>query len=177
MTTPIIFLDFDGPLFSARAELLPENDIKYSKTPELKNILHPFISYWKMDPIAVAILNNVVDIVNAEIVISSSWRELHTKDEIQALFDVNGLSGPIHEDWCTPIGSKYDPNAMSYIVTYKNRAEEIQGWINKHPEVTQWVAVDDDESILKFEIKNRVLVEYADGIMYDHYLHMLRTLK
>jgi hypothetical protein len=176
MTTPIIFLDFDGPLFSTRAMLFPENKL-HAKMPEhLKDVLHPFISYWRMDPIAVTMLNQAIEITNAEVVISSTWRELHTKEEILALFDVNGLKVVLHDHWCTPRNTESGSHLTKYH-PHRSRFEEIQDWLNEHPEIVKWVSIDDDTSIKQFPQKHRVLVDDNNGIMYNDYIRILETLK
>lgn len=60
----------------------------------------------------------------ALVVISSSWRANHPA-EAQA------LGFPLHEDWRTE--SRDD----------RDRGAEVNEWLSRHPEVTQWVIIDD----------------------------------
>ena len=121
--------------------------------------------YWKMDPVAVELLNSIYDITQCECVISSSWREICSKNDIQALFDLNGLRLPFHDDWETP-----------RVLLSHHRGEEILSWVEDHPEVTKWIAVDDDKLIAKFPKSHKCLVTEDNGILYADYKHILECL-
>ena len=162
MSLPVIFVDLDGPLFSTRAMLLPENDPQSVKPEGLPKIIDTMCGYWKMDPVGVALLNKIYDITLCECVISSTWKDICDRDAMQALFDLNGLRLPFHDDWETPQVS------LSY-----RRGEEILAWIEDHPEVTKWIAVDDDQLIAKFPKNHKCLVSEDDGILYKDYKHIL----
>lgn len=175
---PVVFLDFDGPLFPRKVHLLKDNQHKlHRRPPEIDELLHPFISYWVMDPIAVAMLNNIALITDAEFVISSSWRELHSKKDIEQLFELNKLNVQLHEDWATPVNELIDITDESIVVRYANRREEILAWIEKHPEVKKWVAIDDDVSIKILPEKHRMLIQEDDGISYQNYRDLLNMLQ
>jgi hypothetical protein len=165
MALPVIFLDFDGPLFSSRAMLLSENDVGSKKPDNLPSMIDVMAGYWKMDPCAVAMLNKIVQITNAEAVISSSWRGLCEKEDIEKLFEINGLDIQLHQDWETP-----------NVSIQMRRGEEILAWVEDHPEVDKWVAIDDDKVIGQFNPKHKVLVSSFDGILYKDYKHMLKVL-
>lgn len=165
MASPILFIDFDGPLFSSRAMMLPENQINSVKPDDLPEQIDRMAGYWRMDPCAVAMLNKIIEITNAVVVISSSWKGIVDKDGIEKLFELNGLNATIHEDWYTPM------------VSFQHRrAEEILAWIEDHPEVDKWIAIDDDKSIGRFPPNHKALVSSFDGISYNDYKHILKAL-
>jgi hypothetical protein len=138
----IIFLDIDGPMLPMRAFFLPENNQKNSNR-------HYF------DPIAVSMINRLLETSRAKIVISSSWAD-QGLGVITKAFSLNNISiKSLHEDWMTP-----RPNGECN----PNRVIEIVGWLNKHPEVTHYVAIDD----MQMELKNLVKVTFHDGMLYKH---------
>lgn len=61
----VLMLDFDGPLYPAYIHLFPENE-----KPEY-DLIHPFISYWKMDQKAVHMLNKLNEKFDFETVLST----------------------------------------------------------------------------------------------------------
>ena len=94
---PVLFLDFDGPLFPERGIGLSPPISEYPS--KLK--LHPFISYWEMDRTSVRQLNSLYDIYPFDTVVSSSWKNFVEVDQVVELFQVNGLNLHLHENWCT----------------------------------------------------------------------------
>ena len=123
MNKPILFLDFDGPLF-------PERQIRHSPSMALypgKQKFHPFIDYWEMDETSVRQLNKLYEIYQFDTVVSSSWRHYCDLVHVVELFEVNGLNLHIHENWATP-------RKMSSV-----RLNEICWWLD---EVTEQADVN-----------------------------------
>lgn len=113
----VLFLDFDGPLF-------PDRVIRFSPPASEypgKN-LHKWVTYWQMDVTSVRQLNYLFDLYNFDTVISSSWGDLCSLEQIQELFDVNGLRLRIHQDWDIPHGGRFSAN----------RAHRIKWWLDEH---------------------------------------------
>lgn len=106
-TSPIIlFLDFDGPLFPERSNFLPGN---HSGEPCIHPELPRKMHYWNMDPIAVHFLNQIHKEHKFLTVVSSTWRELCSREEIELLFRVNDLRLQFADDWATQeIGTRLD---------------------------------------------------------------------
>lgn len=159
-TNNIIFLDFDGPLYPLFVHLFPEN-----KNPEY-DLIHPFISYWKMDPTAVAMLNELNERFKFDAVLSTSWCSLVSeKDAYERLFEANGLKLKLHEDWMTPRHRK-------------NREEQIEDWILTN-KPNNYVILDDKESgdnivLSEFIDQSKVfIVDYNNGILYKDYQRLL----
>jgi hypothetical protein len=116
--TPVLFLDFDGPMF-------PERQIKHS--PPISEYpgklkLHPFITYWEMDVTSVRQINFLHNIYNFDTVVSSSWKTFVTKEEVIELFKVNGLNLKLHEDWATSNNGRFTAQRVS----------EINWWLQDH---------------------------------------------
>lgn len=155
-----MFLDFDGPLYPATIHLFPEN-----KNPKC-DLIHPFISYWKMDPTAVAMLNELNERFKFDAVLSTSWCSLVSeKDAYERLFEANGLKLKLHEDWMTPRHRK-------------NREEQIEDWILTN-KPNNYVILDDKESgdnivLSEFIDQSKVfIVDYNNGILYKDYQRLL----
>lgn len=68
--------------------------------------------------------------VDAQIVVSSDWRNMENKEEISSLLEPH-LDVLLHEDWGTPI--------TGY------RWNEILKWLSQHPEVSNYAILDDHD--------------------------------
>lgn len=141
MSNRIIFLDWDGPMIPMRAIHLPNQTRLYSI----------------FDPIAVSLVNKLIELSDAKIVISSTWA---TKglNVCQHTMEKNGLD-PIHlhSDWRTP------KKLSSY------RVNEIHWWLEEHPETTHYVAFE-DEYIDKEQLPGYIRCSTYDGISYQNFL-------
>lgn len=173
----ILFLDFDGPLYSSRALLLAENQGHVAQKQCNKLNLYVHANYWKMDPIAVDMLNNLYNNTTSyHLVISSSWSHphLHDKDTIENLLSVNGIQAPLHQDWRTEKNSKL-------------RVEQISNWLKSHPHINNYLILDDiesgleladDEVLEEYDIHHSVvtLVSIDDGISMKNYEKMRHVM-
>lgn len=118
---PTIFLDIDGVMVTDQSEI----------------ILHPKFMRGSFDSGCVDILNEIVEIINPNIVISSDWKNLSIEslNEIFSDFGVNAIVNDVTIDlW----GTKF----KSYQQLEECRSEEILDFVNKH-KLTNWIAVDD----------------------------------
>lgn len=129
----IIFLDFDGVLLcdpSARAQAdagLTHNN---------------YLSTVEFDPEPVANLNRILGVSGAEIVLSTSWAS-HSISDISRCLLRNGIDPSL-------IYTYDDPSARTYMTPRRlnsARDSEIGRWLDRHPHVTNWVAIDDLPSV------------------------------
>ena len=113
----VIFLDFDGVL----------NSEKYFKRVSGTGLV--------IDPSEMELLKQIVTATDAKIVLSTSWREHWSKNtdecdaiglEIEAIFRSYGL-----EIW--------DKTQSSY----RRREPELKDYLDAHPEVENFVVLDD----------------------------------
>lgn len=137
----MIFLDIDGPLIPVRACLLTEQ---------------PGARLMVFDPIAVAMVNKLIEESDAAVVVSSIWR-YQGIDAVSQLFCENGLNFYFHKDWCTTL-----------VRGHMLRSMEIAKWLECHPEITNHVVID-DETIDHPSI-NAVKASTQDGMSFDNYL-------
>ena len=85
---------------------------------------------------AVKILNEILELTNAEIVVSSDWKLHCTLEQLQDMFKIYGvIKSPID---VTPSMVLNDISELEI-----NRVLEINDWLSNHPEVINWVAIDD----------------------------------
>lgn len=184
----ILFLDFDGPLFSDRV-ILHHKDNESLKNPTMLDFFNTLnkngdtfaatcLSYWKMDDCAVNILNKLMQISPFKTVISSSWRELCSLESIQYLFELNGLNLDIHDDWMT------ETNHINnhWGVEGHDRLIQIKRWIELHKdEICDYVILDDvlsggsliNESKLKslqINPERVIIVDHNIGLEHEHWL-------
>ena len=94
------------------------------------------------DKKAIKVLNEILEQTGAEIVVSSDWKNWCTVEEMGDYYERQGIiKRPIDFTGNMIDGSK--------VTWYRNwdlegtRSLEIQEWLNNHPEVTHWVAIDD----------------------------------
>ncbi len=137
----VIFLDNDGVLclhdnwgkrFDKMGDFLKKN-------PNTKiNDMPVSVRFDDFDKKAVKVLNEVLKLTGAEIVVSSDWRYHASLKELGEYYLEQGISKK-------PIGFTEDlrgkPVKMGDLE--RLRSLEIKNWVEKHPEVTNWVAVDD----------------------------------
>lgn len=150
MHETVLFLDIDGVLnnFSNRETFLPID----SSGNRLET---------RLSKDAINLVNHICDETGAKVVISSSWREFDISTvsdnrkkngdflDLRAFLRKIGLTAEFHEDWRTPLSIEID-NRWSMIIRGFTRGTEIQKWVEKHPEISNFVILDDVDPILEF---------------------------
>lgn len=106
------------------------------------------------DIYAVNYLRYICRNANIKIVISSTWR--HNRNR-QFFVDIFGEE-LIHEDWRTIC----DLNDF----TLNCRGDEIQNWLDNHPETTKYMILDDDSDMLEHQKQFLFLTDSYNGIIY-----------
>lgn len=84
---------------------------------------------------------------NAEVVVSSTWR---SDWNIPYLLRYAGLIRPIYG--ITPLSRDI------------HRGNEIKEWLDEHPEVTNYVIIDDDNDMLDEQYPHLVQTSWYEGI-------------
>lgn len=121
----VIFLDLDGVMVPFWG--LPSNDFASSKD-----------NIWDADPfskLAVKHLNYILEKTDAEIVISSDWRNHYELSILQSIFEFNGvIKAPID----------VTENSLLYVASdlEGGRVAEIKSYVKKH-NLKYWVSIDD----------------------------------
>ena len=151
----VIFLDNDGVICLSNnwggratkwANFHKDNrDVEFENRP-----VHT--RFDNFDEKAVKVLNEILEETGAEIVVSSDWRYHATLEELGDYYESQGIiKRPIA---VTDIFKDIFPKEWS---AFRFRAElelersmEIGHWLKNHPEVTNWVAVDDLNMSVEF---------------------------
>jgi len=104
------------------------------------------------DKKAIKILNEIIEQTGCEIVVSSDWRLHATLEELGDYYISQGIiKRPVD---VTDIFKDLFPKEWS-ILRFRadlelERSMEINHWLENHPEVTHWVAVDDLNMSMEF---------------------------
>jgi hypothetical protein len=112
-------------------------------------------------PYCVDALNELTKKGNCEIVITSNWRySMSTKDLAQKFAFSGVMKNPIG---VTPMGKK-GPGVLG-VYQAKGRQEEIYQWLGEHPDVNNYVILDDESA--EITSARLVLVNGLYGLRFD----------
>lgn len=149
MTVPakVLFLDIDGVLNSARTCVAFGG-------PLIGGFPHGFdeTNMRLFDHAAIGLIRKLCHETGASIVLSSSWRIIHTVHEC-----ANGLDLPIFDR--TPSLNWHG----------RVRGDEIANWLADHPEVEVYAIVDDDSDMLDSQIPFFVQTDFKEGLSFADY--------
>jgi len=142
---PIVFLDIDGVLNSARSRQ------EFALRPQ---------RYF--DPKAVDALNQVMDGAHADIVVISSWR-MGNLSWLKGLMKAAGVHGRVigeTPDLCAP--------RPSGLLVARCRGDEVQAWLDAQPvRPDRFVIFDDSEEF--GQLTDRLVrTDYATGLGPEH---------
>ena len=134
--TKIIFLDFDGVLLTDQDAQDQSDNNGLTRDNYLEKVV------FNQD--CINNLNALLLASDAEIVLSTSWALGHSISDLSHCLMRNGIDpGRLFE--------YDDPGDRGYMTPRKmssGRSTEIGWWLEEHPEIERWVAIDDDASIL-----------------------------
>lgn len=92
-----------------------------------------------------SLVKRIIKETKCEVVLSSSWRHMD--------FDVNRI-----EKYVCPVSDK-TPSLKGII-----RGEEIQAWLDDHPEVIKYAILDDDADMLPHQMPNLFQTDFSTGL-------------
>ncbi len=162
----IIFLDFDGVLNSLQS--FKYWDKKRNQQDWEKDLRDAQVSLleYMADEFCPICVNNVEELIirtpGVKIVVSSSWRVGRTIEDLKQILKFSPTIGDAIIDVTESLHSK--------------RGNEIQKWLDEHPEVTDYVILDDDSDMLDSQQKNFVKTAFMHGFQYGDMLWALRVL-
>jgi hypothetical protein len=143
----VIFLDHDGVIclsteWGGRFKKQQKAGRKLSQSVESLPVESRFDNFNKK---AINILNEILEETNAEIVVSSDWKRWANVEEMGEYYE-------LHEIKKKPIGFTKNlaecevPQNFAWSRQWdleQSRSLEIKQYLQDHPEITHWVAVDD----------------------------------
>ena len=141
MKTKVIFLDFDGVITS----------------PDTK---------WKIDMRKINIINDICDKTDTKIVVSSTWR-MGCRGNVSAFHERLKQYFIKHNylDDVKDIFDKFINNIVGMTECIGGlRGDEIKSYMNEHPEVENYVIIDDDSDMCDDQLCNFVQTDTCDGI-------------
>jgi hypothetical protein len=169
-TMKVAFLDIDG-VVATRSSLdeawCDYMGVPYDRCAEHKafslwrgsGLPHPGMSMyqWPFCRTAICNLYTLLRETRCKFVVCSSWRmgdDPEQVRELERLFHLKGLHLPI----------------LSVTKRFGPRGEEIQEWLNRHPEVENYVVIDDEclYDILPYHPNKCVNPEFVEGFTAEH---------
>ena len=143
----VIFLDHDGVIclsteWGGRFKKQKKAGRKLSQSVESLPVDARFDNFNKK---ALVVLNEILEQTGAEIVVSSDWKRWATVEELGEYYESQGIvKKPIA--FTKNLGECEVPKNFPWSRTYdleQSRSLEIKQYLQDHPEITHWVAVDD----------------------------------
>jgi hypothetical protein len=177
VTQPVLFLDIDGVLNSHRLfKKIKEDGIPTPEEQSLADELHPLYGGFchidvirtgirHIDPSAVKLLNEILEASKAKVVVSSTWRLGNPLECIDKMLKFHGFTGEL-------IGMT---EAWLDRDKYPQRGNEIQEWLDRHPDVGSFVIIDDDSDMAHL-MNHLVKTQFAEGLLPEHIEPALQIL-
>ena len=152
-----IFLDHDGVIclsnnWAGRSKKWAKYRSANPDSSREKKDAPVFVRFDDFDKKAIKILNEIIEETGCEIVVSSDWRLHANLEELGDYYISQGIiKRPIaFTDIFKDIFPK-EWNAFRFRADLElERSMEINHWLDNHPEITHWVAVDDLNMSLEF---------------------------
>lgn len=114
--------------------------------------------WYNWDIYSVNFIRYCCEVSGAKVVISSTWRFNNNKEFFAGIFGDH-----LHEDWKTDNFPSKARN-MDHI-----RGDEIKAWLDVHPQVVDYLIIDDDSDMLDDQKENHfVQTDSIDGMMFEH---------
>lgn len=146
----VLFLDNDGVIclsnnWGGRAKKWAKYRSENPNSSNDKKDAPVDIRFDDFDEKAIKVLNSILEESGAEIVVSSDWRFHASLEELGDYYESQGIiKRPIA---ITSRTEDVNPELWR-VLRFRadlelERSIEIIDWLQKHPEVTNWVAVDD----------------------------------
>lgn len=128
----VVFLDYDGVL-NSDPYLDSIREVYWAAVSKGGGIRDD-ADRLMLDPERIELLNGLLERSGAMVVFSTSWRNLYSDEELIDFLVSRGFKHPERIVGRTPTTRPVN----------RHRGELIQMWLNDHPEVKTYVAIDDD---------------------------------
>lgn len=146
----VIFLDNDGVIclsnnWGGRSKKWANYRSQNPSSSDSKSDAPVQVRFDDFDEKAVRVLNSILEETGAEIVVSSDWRFHANLDELGDYYVSQGiLKKPISVTHRTEDINPELWRVMRFRADLElERSIEILDWLEKNPQVTHWVAIDD----------------------------------
>lgn len=161
MSIKVIFLDIDGVLQTRRS----------SRAFNDMGILSV------LDPVGVKFLDTICgEDPSIKVVISSTWRLGRTRSDFSVIFGALGainLKRALYWGAGDVVG---DSNDFKTLNLKGIRGDEVEEWLARHPDVEEYVILDDDSDFHEYQKSRLVQTSYDVGISHDNMLQVENIL-
>ncbi len=151
----VLFLDFDGVL-NHRAH--------FASLPPGRKAVEVEYDDNSFDRACVSRLSTIVERTGCKIVISSTWRLLHSPGKNQRILRRHGFT----RERCI-VGVTPDLHG-------RQRGHEIQSWLDEHPDVEAFAIVDDNSDMAHL-LPHLVQTSFDTGLQDEHVERVVQMLK
>ena len=100
--------------------------------------------------LAVAFLDSALTELGIKIVVSSSWRIGEDRLRLSTYLDLAGFTARLHDDFKTKSTDGF-------------RGNDVREWLSRHPEVSEWVIIDDETDFHEDQLDRLVHVDMFEG--------------
>ncbi len=141
----VIFLDHDGVICLSREWGTRFKKMHRAGVKRDMSTAPILVRFDNFNQKAIDTLNSILEETEAEIVVSSDWKNWATVEEMGEYYESQGIIRkpidftPNLVECNIPKNFVWNPN----FDLEQCRHFEILQWLNNHPEVTEWVAIDD----------------------------------
>lgn len=155
-----IFLDFDGVLNS--------NDWYVRRKDHYDMDAHETqYPFYEFDPEAINRLNAIIELTNAKVVVSSSWRHGRSVEELQMILDTVGFVGEVIDK------TVHFGGIDGYTIP---RGCEIEHWLKKKGfQRINWSIEKQQMYIDKSPVKNYIILDDDSDMLYTQKEHFIHT--
>lgn len=145
MPNRVVFLDIDGVLNS---------HVYLSSDARPRDVPYEGNEHYMLDPAAVLRLNRVIEATGAQVVISSSWRHGWTIERLREILKDRGFVGEIID---------ITPDVLEGC-----RGDEIAQWLDEHPGIEKFIAIDDDRDESFIMTHHLIHTSFYRGFQDEH---------
>jgi hypothetical protein len=165
----VIFLDFDGVLnplhyMHMLGKMWRESNGQIKSQDEFGHL------FFQQN---IDALNHILEKTNAKIVVSSTWRLSGVKVLSDMFFERNMNLAYSEFFDITPDHAQL---TKSGLWIGDERGYEIQAWLDAHPEVTNYVIIDDQSDMLPSQMNNFVKVNQWYGLTIEDAENAIKIL-
>lgn len=157
----VLFLDNDGVIclsnnWGGRSKKWAKYRSENPNSSNDKKDAPVDVRFDNFDEKAVKVLNSILEETGTEIVVSSDWRFHANLEELGDYYESQGIiKRPISTTSRTEDVNPELWKVLRFRADLElERSIEILDWLQKHPEVTNWVAVDDLDMSVDFLSKH-----------------------
>lgn len=146
----VIFLDFDG-------------------------IINDYITINEINEYNVEILKKIVNETDAKVVVTSSWKYPYQKNNknMRDFLNNNYCARALKENGIDIID--WTPYIRKQEIKYEQREQEILEYLRNHPEVTEYLILDDDYIIESLK-EHEIFIDLQAGLREKHIVPATKIL-